>query len=157
MPLLHAVYGLESAILYEIKAEQETAKVLSFPRIGVKEDIFRPTPPTSLLKNTGLAHVHLMKNMILSKGPDGVGSSTTQAKFLPSIDRDVFGTLEEIKWPSSSKYMVDPDKDTYIQWSSARFLYCWGEFINRQDARQDPQYAVIKQTYDSLYGVIKKA
>lgn len=31
-------------------------------RIGVKDDIVRPVPSTHLLKNTGLAHLHLIQS-----------------------------------------------------------------------------------------------
>ena len=150
---MYAIYGLESVIFFEEQAINET-KLLEkslVPRIGIKEEIIRPMPPTSLLKNSGLAHVYLMKNLILAHSEGG-----TQARFLPEIVPDVYGTLEKIDWPSSNRYADRSASDTYVKWSSLRFLKYWGEFLKRKDAKEDAQYATIKQMYDQLYPILTR-
>lgn len=72
-PLVDAVYFLESSCALE----------------GIEE------APTSLLKNVGLAHVHLIQNAILSKKENPRRSINNLQ--LPSVD--YFNSLEAIEWP----------------------------------------------------------
>ena len=58
MPLVAAIYTLESAIDMELRAIEEEATVSN-----AAEDL--PVLPTALLKNAGLGHVHLMKSKIV--------------------------------------------------------------------------------------------
>lgn len=71
-PLLAAIYFLESTMYLEEKAKEEGEDIAT-NRIGsvavVKDQIQRTTPPTALLKNLGLAHVHLMKNKLIEGLP----------------------------------------------------------------------------------------
>ena len=43
---------------------------------------------------------------------------------------------------------------SWKEWSSIRFISCWGTFLDRPEANKDPQYATIKQLYDSATGAI---
>lgn len=38
-------------------------------------------------------------------------------------------------------------------WSTARFVATWGEFLQRPDAANDPQFNTIKQMYEVATGV----
>ncbi len=71
-PLVHAIYWLESALAME----------------GLNHSA------TSLLKNVGLGHVHLVQNKLLS----GIASG-----LLPAPDHDIFGSLETIAWPKDKE------------------------------------------------------
>ena len=71
-PLVDAVYFLESSYNFEGEAA-----------------------PTSLLKNVGLAHVHLIQNSLLSKKDDKHRSVNNLQ--LPSVD--YFHSLDDIEWP----------------------------------------------------------
>ncbi len=64
-PLVDAVYWLESTFLVEGAA-----------------------CPSSLLKNLGLAHVHLVQNPLLAGKP------------LPAPSRDFFSTAQAMQWPA---------------------------------------------------------
>ena len=61
-PLVNAIYFLESAIIIDEHAS------------------------TSLLKNVGLGHIHLIQNKIIGKS-------------LPKPKNDIFHSIEKIGWP----------------------------------------------------------
>ena len=68
--------------------------------------------------------------------------------FLPPPPRgDVFRTASSINWPSSPSNI---DTDSWIKWSFKRFLFVWGQYLRRDDAKIDPQYGTIKSTYDAM-------
>jgi hypothetical protein len=71
-PLVTAIYFLESAIHFESERHSNSSK----------------TPPTALLKNTGLAHVNLIQNKLVP--PSSLP--------LPN-DKDLFGSAAGINWP----------------------------------------------------------
>ena len=103
--LIEAVYFLESAVYLENSRNN--------------------TVPTYLLKNLGLAHVHLIQNKEISE----------QSLKPPIID--FFSSLKHIPWPAKE----------WKAWSSDRFLFAWGSFLRRKDAKSDPQYKVVKDMY----------
>ena len=72
---MSAVYFLESCLLLEEKAKEQDgiAALSQLSQVPRNEAFNRVTPPTSLLKNTGLAHLHLMKNKLI----DTVTTKTT--------------------------------------------------------------------------------
>ena len=74
-PLIDAVYWLESSYYLEV---EDGSRV-----------------PSSLLKNVGLAHVHLIQNPILAKlvNPKRIINN------LPKPSIDYFKTLDLIEWP----------------------------------------------------------
>jgi hypothetical protein len=82
------------------------------------------TIPTFLLKNVGLGHLHLIQN-----------------KDLPANDlvllKDPLNIRRNISWPVAD----------WKRWSTDRFVYSWGTFLRRKDARSDSQYEVIKSMY----------
>ena len=112
MPLVDALYWLESSLLLE-RASPDPKKPLSY----------------SLLKNTGLAHVHLIQAKLIDS-----------AAALPLPVRDLFQTLKFMNWPTSN----------FKMWSSDRFKLLWGEFLNHPDATQDKQYNMIKDLYNQV-------
>lgn len=81
--------------------------------------------PTFLLKNLGLGHVHLIQSKEISD------------KNLKPPRSDHFNSLTRISWPSKE----------WKSWSSDRFVYAWGSFLKRKDAKDDPQYNVMKNMY----------
>jgi hypothetical protein len=107
-PLIESVYLVESAVYMEGESEA----------------------PTSLLKNLGLAHVHLIQNKVLT------GDDSIQPK------DDYLRLLEKISWPENGVKWKD--------WSANRFQHAWGLFLQRKDAAQDPQYTTIKNLYEKV-------
>ena len=148
LPLLSSVYYLESTLYKEFIAVNETAHLPTRQRIGVREEVVRPTPSTALLKNTGLAHVYLLKSKNIGRNEDG-----SESNFLPLPNHDVFKTYKSLNWPGKDN---NEYHEPWIQWSANRFLYCWGEYLKREDAREDPQYDTIKATYDTMHSLFTK-
>ena len=74
LALVEAVYWLESALHLETQVHTATEA------------------PAGVLKNLGLAHVHLVQCKALSGTAD-----------LPLPEQDFFGTLEVIGWPRSTR------------------------------------------------------
>jgi hypothetical protein len=110
LPLVESLYLLESAVYMEGEVEA----------------------PTSLLKNLGLGHVHLVQNKIL----------TSENSIQPK--EDYLHLLEKISWPSAEGGV------RWKEWSAHRFQHAWGLFLQRKDANQDPQYATIKNLYEKV-------
>lgn len=97
--------------------------------------------PTHTVKNSGLANVHLVRSRVdanrrraLPKVPDILGSKPILSPSMLSF--------EELHPRASG-----PEWKT---WASERFSKAWGEFLNRTDATQDPQYSTIKDIYDTV-------
>ena len=90
--------------------------------------------PIGLLKNLGLAHANLVQCRALSG-----------AKTLPLPSYDVFKSTMEISWPSTINGMK-----TWQEWSTNRFLYAWGAFLQEENAKQDPQYGTIKKMFETV-------
>jgi hypothetical protein len=105
IPLIEAAYWLETAILLE-----------------------KNNPSTILLKNAGLAHVHLVQNKLID--------SLNLNGGYPMPMSDIFQTIELLNWP------ISKDSKT---WSADRFAALWGLFLTREDAISDHQYATIKK------------
>lgn len=119
LPLIHSIYWLESSMILEV-----------------------PNISPMLLKNTGLAHVHLVQN----KAVKAFGST------LPPPLTDFFNTLDKIDWPSHG----NKKNSDYSQWSSDRFSDTWGSFLEHPEASQDSQYATIKNMYESINKAVGK-
>lgn len=64
---------------------------------------------------------------------------------LPPPIEDVYQMSMNVEWPSSTKVLRS---ETWLKWSVERFLYCWGVYLKRQDAKHDPQYQSIKNAYE---------
>jgi len=122
LPLVQAVYWMEAALRIE--------GLPSGSRNGSHV-------PAHLLKNAGLAHLHLVRNALLS----------TQTQ-LPLPPYDSFQLLErkELDWPSTD----------WKLWSSNRFAFCWGHFLQHPDASRDSQYAAIKGMYETATQKVKR-
>jgi hypothetical protein len=103
-PLIDAMYWIETAVL-----------------LDGKENVM-----TSVLKNAGLAHIHLIQNPILSG---------RQSLELPT--NDVFDSVKLLSWPVAND-------DSWKLWCSQKFLHYWGLFLERPDAQADGQFATIK-------------
>eukprot|EP00606_Chrysophyceae_sp_TOSAG23-5_P000375 GSChrysophyteH2.ASY1.ANO1.179.1 assembled CDS len=127
-PLANAVYWLETALILE--------KLDSSKKV-----------PTSLYKNAGLGHLHLVQNALLDdKEP------------LP-LDGDYFNTAEGIGWPTRARLDASLAKQStfdWKKWSADKFMSHWGEFLSRPDARKDKQYDTIKGMYDNVSKVKEK-
>lgn len=88
-PLINAIYWLETSMLLE-----------------------KPNPPPMLLKNTGLAHVHLVQNKALTPllatvaAASGGGDGTA----LPYPKIDLFNSINLLQWPKVS----DVNLSTYL-------------------------------------------
>jgi len=98
-------------------------------------------PPTSVAKNLGLVHVHLVR----SQNADALG-------FVPDILGEtqlLNETMHTIKELYPAAYGPD-----WKSWSSTRFTVAWADFLSRDDAQLDPQYDTIVNIYTS---VTKKA
>ena len=140
LPLIDAIYWLESAVALESHTLRKGDRV-----------------PYPLLKNTGLAHVHLIQSKLLRKILEERGD-----KALP-LPNDVLNTASMIEWPG---YLTDGswagaplspqelENPTYIatvyrDWSTSRFVKLWGRFIEDPDAKNDPQFLTIKTMYEA--------
>ena len=114
-PLINAAYWLESCV--------------------VLESLEGGTIPAHVLKNAGLAHLHLVQNNQLKEG----------APLL--VDGDIFGLIETVDWPTSEKIANGMD---WRKWSAERFLHYWGNFLQRPEAASDKQYDTIKSMYETV-------
>eukprot|EP01041_Mallomonas_annulata_P009255 gene9255-19212_t len=84
-------------------------------------------PPAGLLKNLGLGHAHLVQCKAISGDEP-----------LPLPKVDIFNTVHSINWPYKK------DSGRWKEWSSTRFVYAWGEYVNRPEAKHDKQYETVK-------------
>lgn len=75
--LVRSVYWLESALQYEGGLNSSSAS-------------------SALLKNTGLAHVNLIQNKQMA----------ADAALMSRPFDDVLGTLQDIKWPTTARYVA---------------------------------------------------
>ena len=113
------------------------------------------TTPTSLLKNLGLGHVHLIQNNLLNE------------EIIPLPAVDLFDSLNKINWPTTGRYcqfMIFYSSSIFTilnsllhyfcvrwkEWSANRFTEYWGAFLKREDATLDPQYPTIKHLYETV-------
>jgi hypothetical protein len=120
-PLLDAIYWIEVSLQLEKSYPPVPGKPLS--------------PPTSMLKNAGLGHAHLVQSKTVERR-SGVGG------FLLPLSGDIFTTIMDnpVDWP------VDRAGK---EWCADQFVVYWGQFLNREDARLDPQFKAIKSMYDT--------
>lgn len=113
LPLVDAVYWLESAIAMEEAAQPDFTKLMYI-----------------LYKNSGLGHVHLVQNKLLGE------------QVLPPPAHDHFRTLDTMGWP-----LAGGSQGNWKKWSTDRFTYTWGRFLEHPHGKQDPQYEVIRGMY----------
>lgn len=101
--------------------------------------------PTHTVKNSGLADVHLVRSRV----------DATKRRALPNVP-DIFGRKPILSPSMLSFAQLHPRAggSEWKTWASERFSMAWGEFLNRADATEDPQYDTIRDIYDS---VIKQA
>ena len=83
--------------------------------------------PAALAKNTGLGHVYLLQNKVLDKDQP------------LTISYDFFQSAKVMGWP-------EPGKDWKL-WAAEQFAAYWGAFVEMPDARKDPQFETIKETW----------
>lgn len=121
VPLTNAVYWLEAAVVLETSH-------------GGKA-------PSSLLKNAGLGHLHLVQSLLLKE------------KVPLVLDEDLFGIEDYVEWPTDKRVAGGMD---WKAWSAERFLYYWGAFLERPDAKEDHQYKTIKDMHDKVAAVQNK-
>lgn len=140
LPLIDAIYWLESAVILETRTLKKGDKV-----------------PYPLLKNAGLAHVHLIQSKLLRKILDDRGD-----RALP-LPNDILSTATMIEWPGylkdgswagaplSPQELENPTyiASVYRDWSTSRFVKLWGRFIEDEDAKNDPQFPTIKTMYET--------
>lgn len=96
---------------------------------------------TPAAKNMGLAHVHLVRSQaggLLPAVPDPLGASRLLG------DR----TVADLH-PAAA----GPD---WRAWASSRFQHAWGDFLQRNDAKNDPQYDTIKDLYLKVISTAKR-
>lgn len=162
-PLIDAVYLIESAVILEGLVSNET---LSHRQDGdFHLDHGRGRVPTPVLKNAGLAHMHLVRHPQLQSVP-----------VLRQPTHDHFSTSRFIGWPSLppnvlEDYQSSDDRDEeysetslkakygydWKAWSAGRFMHHWGLFLQREDAQRDSQYQTIAQIYTQVDKSRKKA
>jgi hypothetical protein len=143
--LVDATYWIECAVILESlesnASRAERDQTHGEPVSG------RGRVPTSVLKNAGLAHMNLVRSKALA-----------QEVVLPQPSADLFGTAQAMGWPvvpasategekQSEEVMKSKYRYDWKGWSADRFMHHWGQFLTREDARQDPQYATIAQIH----------
>eukprot|EP01032_Pedospumella_encystans_P010482 gene10482-12246_t len=160
LPLVEAIYWLESAYVIEqlnatqlrsIRAIHSSASAERSDNEHVMQSVQKNVrkliastlsevadvegsgavhTPAHLLKNTGLAYVHLVRNNALA------------GTVMPLPQQDVLRTLETglLAWPTTENIRL---------WASTRFLFFWGEFLKHPDALRDSQYPAIKTMYET--------
>ena len=84
--------------------------------------------PASLLKNVGLGHIYLVQSKLLN-------SSEPQL-----FSYDFFVSGPQIGWPGKTKA-------DWKLWCADQFALYWGAFVEHPDARRDPQFDAILETY----------
>ena len=90
---------------------------------------------TANVKNMGLAHVHLVRS--------------TKGKAPPPTVPDILGAsglLHDAQQPFEKLHPQAVSAD-WKPWSSSRFQVGWGDFLQRPEAVQDPQYETIRDLY----------
>uniref|UniRef100_A0A7S3NHK6 Uncharacterized protein n=1 Tax=Aureoumbra lagunensis TaxID=44058 RepID=A0A7S3NHK6_9STRA len=92
---------------------------------------------TAAVKNSGLADVHIVKSPTLSQSPN-VTDLFEYHKVLAGPDQ---------KMKTFSDLFPQAFSSDYKTWASERFMYAWGDFLQREDARNDAQYDTIKDIY----------
>jgi hypothetical protein len=90
--LIYALYLLESAI------------VLDSDPVHVGRMSAMAAPSTSLLKNTGLAHVHVVQQIKTHTQVDPQTGEAAVGLRLPGVD--IFNTSQSIRWPSHDPQLV---------------------------------------------------
>ena len=128
--------------------------------------------PTSVLKNAGLAHMHLVRHPQLSlvpvlRQPSYDHFGTRKLFSWPSLPAEVMEGYERGREGSSSDDDGDSDssgqageysesalKEKYSYdwkgWSAERFMHHWGLFLARDDAKRDSQYSTIAQIHSTV-------
>lgn len=86
-PLVDAVYWLETAFAYETQRHNQHKHSILDVNL---EDLSPLVAPASLLKNLGLAHVHLLQD-----------SRLQLYESLPSMSKDIFNSTTVIGWQSN--------------------------------------------------------
>jgi hypothetical protein len=123
-----AAYRLELAIAHEKSQLQPLIDAMYWIETAVLLD-GENNVMSSVLKNAGLAHIHLIQNPLLSSHSS-----------LPLPSNDVFNSVNILNWPVSAN-------DSWKIWCSQKFLHYWGLFLERPDAQADIQYATIKNMH----------
>ncbi|KAJ8599309.1 hypothetical protein CTAYLR_005324 [Chrysophaeum taylorii] len=99
---------------------------------------YDPNLPTHTVKNSGLADVHLVR-------------STTDKHKPPAVP-DLLGNKPILSANMSRFADLHPRAlgAEWKTWASERFTLAWGEFLERKDATDDPQYDTIRHIFDSV-------
>jgi len=148
-PLVEAVYWMESAYLIEgapdLVFSNHSRSALTIEGAQAAGDpaasIDATRVPAHLLKNAGLAYLHLVR------------SSSAPSSSMPNPQQDPFLTIQRglLLWPLAS------EKDSQWKlWASARFSFFWGNFLKHPDATKDSQYVTIKNMYAAVAAASKQ-
>lgn len=144
--LVSSLYFLECAVYYEKYLPTKLIfKNLTNLTNLTNNNIKIGSPPTSLLKNIGLSYLHVIRNTAIVSG---------DFDFFYNTGSDIFHLIDndQIHWPILAKGTNDELK----VWCVTMFVEYWGEFLNRKDAKDDPQYDTIKSIYNTATGAATK-
>jgi len=96
---------------------------------------------SNLLKNLGLAYIDLLQCKSLG-----------QEKYLSGPSEDIFDTFDTLpSWPSNNN-----GEDAWKQWAMEQFTKYWGLYLQRPDAKGDPQYATIKNAHSATLKTLEQ-
>jgi hypothetical protein len=134
-PIVYSLYLLESVVHLELYHNDNSSGNMIMNDItlstNMKENPNYQYIPTSFFKNIGLAHMNLVRAK--------KSSELTSLRMFS----DFFNSFDTINWPSRQ------NKD-WKGWSAKQFLQYWKIFLERDDARDDPQYGTILQIYSQV-------
>lgn len=98
--------------------------------------------PTHIVKNSGLADVHIVRS---------APSSSSRKPFATKLP-DILGDRLVLS-PNMQRFAdLHPNAtgDEWKTWASERFTKAWGDFLQRSDASEDPQYETIRGIYEKV-------
>lgn len=138
--LISSVYFLESALYHERYLPTDSTAIWG----GLKKNTTKlGRPPSSLLKNAGLAYLHIIKSK-------GISTDDFESYFKAGFDifNLIPGASPKVIWP-----VMGEDEVTDVKvWCVSKFVEYWKEFLSRKDAKHDPQYETIKNIYETATG-----
>lgn len=144
--LIASVYFLEAALFYERYLPTDSTAIWQ----GLNSNTTKlGKPPTALLKNAGLAYLHVIKSK-------GIVTADFESFYKAGFDifHLILGAHPKILWP-----MVDETEDEAVDvkvWCVSKFVDHWGQFLARKDAKSDSQYDTIKSIYETATGSANK-
>ena len=143
--LARATYLLDLAVkanpnnepISTLPALIESALWLEYARLADTTQI----PQASLLKNVGLAYLHLVRTPDSKFQTDHISNSFTSLKV---------GNIDMSEVLSGNWIVRASNVDDVKTWASSRWNLAWKEFLLMEDAQSDPSFEQIKFIYDQV-------